>query len=131
FSPAALEEMAGTEGLDPERAVKLLMLLSGHYSFNLELAPMRRAIESIDQLADRLGDFWRPRALAEVASGYQLLGEMERANALYDALLSNSDVVCSYAEYFLWVERYDDVREALEDSTARARAEGNILRIAW
>jgi DNA-binding CsgD family transcriptional regulator len=125
-------EASRVEDLDADRACKLLIPLLNRCWGTLDYSGVLTTSSRIERLVDRMGPWWRPRALATLAEARVATGDIAPAHELYDELVAMDLIAAAaYVQALVWVERYDDARRALAASLELGRRDGNVLRVAW
>lgn len=125
------------EPLDPSRAIGLLGVILQRRFQALETREALILAERRMAMSEPLGDERHLRALQDLARATGLRGEARRCGALCDEILERESPSTSLAfatniaEPLLWLERYDECRRLLTESTHEARVQGNVVRLMF
>jgi len=128
-----LEHQAATVAeLDADRAAQLLIQTIPRFTdHRLDVRNALRVADRLEALLPRLGSWWRPRALGNLAFVHILAGHAVRTNELVDEMLEDPLAAATQGLLLIRLERYEDAKGALAASLELGRSAGQPLRIAW
>lgn len=127
----AEEELGRIRGLDPTREARILIGMATANWSELKFAASLTCAQAAEALLSDINDWMRLRTLGTVARSYAGRGESMRANALADELLVADPAVAGiFAPVYWWLDRHADAVVALDASSERGRADGNVLLLA-
>lgn len=129
--PDLESEASLVEDLDADRACKLLSTFLTHCWGRLEVARSSRVADRLEGLVDRLGPWWRPRALVLVADSRMAVGETAVAHELWDELVVTDPIAAATTGSLIHLERYGDAQRVLSEGLQLGRSDGNVIRVAW
>jgi DNA-binding CsgD family transcriptional regulator len=126
-----LRELEQIEGLDDERAARMLYVVITLRLKAFDAAGAAALAPRLEAAARDAGPWWRPRTLSGAAAAYLLAGERERAIELFHELAEHHAMPAGFAFEYLAIEWYDVLRASLDETLREGRANGNRLRIVW
>jgi DNA-binding CsgD family transcriptional regulator len=126
-----LQELERIEGLDGERAARMLYVVITLRLKSFDAAGAAALAPRLEVAARDAGSWWRPRTLSGAAAAYLLAGERDRAITLYRELADCYAMPAGFAFDYLSLEWYDVLRASLDETLREGRAKGNRLRIVW
>ncbi len=126
-----LQELERIEGLDDERAARMLYAVITLRLKAFDAAGAAELAPRLELAARDAGPWWKPRTLAGAAAAYLLAGERGRAMPLFEYLADSYAMPAGFGFDFLAIEWYDVLRSSLDETLREGRAKGNRLRIVW
>ena len=126
-----LRELEQIEGLDDERAARMLYVVITLRLKAFDAAGAAALAPRLEAAAREAGPWWRPRTLSGAAAAYLDAGERERAMELFGELADHYAMPAGFAFDYLALEWYDVLRASLDETLREGRTNGNRLRIVW
>jgi len=118
------------EGLDPDRATRLLLGLVAARAGALDATRAVELAVRLEEVARRAGPWWKPRGLLAAGTAHLGAGDVPEFERLL-AEVQEAAPLSTFALDLLWAEQYDLVRNVLSSTLHEGRAAGNRARIVW
>ena len=126
-----LKELEQIEGLDGERAARMLYVVITLRLKSFDAAGAAALAPRLEIAAREAGPWWKPRTLAGAAAAHLHAGQREQALELFHELAGWYAMPAGFAFDYLALEWYDVLRASLDETLLEGRAKGNRLRIVW
>lgn len=126
-----LKELEQIEGLDGERAARMLYVVITLRLKSFDAAGAAALAPRLEIAAREAGPWWKPRTLAGAAAAHLHAGQREQALELFHELADWYAMPAGFAFDYLALEWYDVLRASLDETLLEGRAKGNRLRIVW